>query len=756
MSESITLKARCVKCCFKKDDYRIFSWSPIDHNESVKLGTYFTFSTKGNDSYIDENKDYEIEIEEIAYDKRYGGTYKILSVPSMSNFDVSTLTLDQKKEILMDCTTSERIADNILEAYPDFIELILTKGKDIIDVSRIKGVGEIYLGAYSRNLLEKYKYLGIIQHFKDYKFDVSDCRKLIEEYLDEEHIAKEIQSNPYKVLISTLGRSFEFADRMIMELREDLKVSEMRCAYLILSVLERNEQDGSTRLKGEDLYCYIIKQYKTTELKDLIYPVAVNNDLFYYDEESKDLSIMSTYQGECKVADFVKDKIANSIQLDIDWTQYTTIDDFTMSEKQGKALETFCKYNFMILAGYSGSGKTTSIRGIIKLMESNGMTYTLLAPTGKASRRITESVNRQASTIHRKALRDGKISTDVLIVDEMSMTDLPTFLMMLNVIENPNIRVVLVGDPAQLMPVGIGCVFNDLINSGKVPIITLDEIFRYDTDGGIFVATNVRQGKQFFDNDIVKVHNNEYSVYNNYKFVQTDNIFDTIVEQYNKLLSKGVKPHDILCLSPFNVGDEGSYRINNAIQAEVNPPKPNETHLDRKVDKDKTTISFRVGDKLLNKKNDYQALPYDSWKEIEQSYNMLSLDDVALTSVFNGQDGVIRELDDKKLVAQFDEELIVFDKVKLQNLLLAYCISVHASQGSEAKYVLNVVSPSHKRMLNRNLLYVADTRSKIMQIDIGDMATYNNALLIDGNSERDTWLKKLMMKGEEESEDREA
>ena len=215
-------------------------------------------------------------------------------------------------------------------------------------------------------------------------------------------------------------------------------------------------------------------------------------------------------------------------------------------------------------------------------------------------------------------------------------------------------------------------------------------------------------------------------------------------------MSKGVKPHDILCLSPFNVGDEGSYRINNAIQAEVNPPKPNETHLDRKVDKDKTTISFRVGDKLLNKKNDYQVLPYDSWKEIEQSDNMLSLDDVALTSVFNGQDGVIRELDDKKLVAQFDEELIVFDKVKLQNLLLAYCISVHASQGSEAKYVLNVVSPSHKRMLNRNLLYVADTRSKIMQIDIGDMATYNDALLIDGNAERDTWLKELMMKGDSE------
>ena len=755
MSETIKAKFKITKKVFQNNDFFIFGASPIPpFPDSLKLNQYFCITLKGELSYLSEGKEYELEVEELSTDK-YGTSYRVVSAPSINMEEIEHLTKERSQEILEEITTSSQ-ANYVLDAYENFIWLALTKGKEAFDLNKIYNVGECRLNAYIRELNTKYKYLNIMNKLKEWKLDISDCKKLIEEYLDEEHIAKEIQSNPYKVLISTLGRSFEFADRMIMELREDLKVSEMRCAYLILSVLERNEQEGSTRLNGNDLYYYIMEKYNVPELEPLIVPTAMNNDLFYYDEESKDLSIMSTYQGECKVADFVKDKIANSTQLDIDWTQYTTIDDFTMSEKQGKALEMFCKYNFMILAGYSGSGKTTSIRGIIKLMESNGMTYTLLAPTGKASRRITESVNRQASTIHRKALRDGEISTDVLIVDEMSMTDLPTFLMMLNVIENPNIRVVLVGDPAQLMPVGIGCVFNDLINSGKVPMITLDEIFRYDTDGGIFVATNVRQGKQFFDNDIVKVHNNEYSVYNNYKFIQTDNIFDTIVEQYNKLLSKGVKPHDILCLSPFNVGDEGSYRINNAIQAEVNPPKPNETHLDRKVDKDKTTISFRVGDKLLNKKNDYQALPYDSWKEIEQSDNMLSLDDVALTSVFNGQDGVIRELDDKKLIAQFDEELIVFDKVKLQNLLLAYCISVHASQGSEAKYVLNVVSPSHKRMLNRNLLYVADTRSKIMQIDIGDMATYNDALLIDGNAERDTWLKELMMKGEDEIEDREA
>lgn len=721
------------------------SWSPIDKNDKIKLSPYFTFSTKGNDSYIDENKDYEIEVEEVSYDKRYGGTYRIISVPSLSNFDVSALSLEEKKEILMDCTTSERIANNILEAYPDFIEIILTQGKEAIDVKKVRGMGEAYLSSYSRSLLEKYKYLGIINHFKDYKLDVTDCKQLISEYTDEQTIEKEIKDNPYKVLIGVLHRSFEFSDRMIMELRPDLKVSEIRCAYLILSVLEKNEQEGSTRLNGNDLYCYIMEEYNVPELEPLIVSTAMNNELFYYDEESKDLSIMTTYMGECKVADFVKDKIKNSTQLDIDWTKYTTIDDFTMSKKQGSALEMFCKYNFMILCGYSGSGKTTSLKGLIKLMEDNGMTYTLLAPTGKASRRITESVHRPASTIHRKALRDGEIDTDVIIVDEMSMTDLPTFLMLLNCITNDDCRIVLVGDNKQLLPVGIGCIFNDLINSNKVPLVMLDEIFRYKSDGGIFVATNVRQGKEFFSNsDVVKVDGNTYSIYDNYKFIQTDNIFEAIVTEYNKLIEKGVKPNDILCLSPFNVGDEGSYRINNAIQLEVNPPKPNEKYLERKVDKDKTKVCFKIGDRLLNKKNDYQALPLSSWELINNSNGLLNSEDVPLTSVFNGQDGIIRDVDDTKIVAQFDEELIVFDKAKLQNLLLAYCISVHASQGSEAKYVLNVVSPTHKKMLNRNLLYVADTRSKVMQIDIGDMTTYDDALLIDGNAERDTWLKELM------------
>lgn len=742
---SFKVKAKATKKVFQNGDFYIYGMSPLPpYPEDLKINKYFSFTLKGDLSYITEGKEYELEIEELATDS-YGTSYKVLSVPSIDCSDLENLNRQESFEILSEITT-ERLAKNILDAYPNFIWKVLTEGKESIDVSKIYGVGDAYLSAFVRELNTKYKYLNIMNKFKNFKLDIGECKALIDEYKDEDGIKKALEDNPYKCLVEIVHKSFENADKVIMELRPDLRVSEQRCAYLILSVLQKSEAEGSTRLNGNDLYFYIMEQYNVPELKDLIVPTAKTNDLFYYDEASCDLAIMETYLGECRIAQYAKERIANSTKLDIDWSKYTTVDGFQMSDQQTSALKLFCESNFMILAGFSGSGKTSSLKALIALMEDNGLSYTLLAPTGKASRRITESTNRPSSTIHRQCLRtDGKITTDVVVVDETSMVDLPTFLMMINAIDNPNIRVVLVGDNAQLIPVGIGCVFNDLINSGKIPMVMLDKIFRYDTNGGLFVATNVRQGKQFFDNkEMVKQNGNVYSICDNYKFIQTENIFDTLISEYMKLINKGVKPSDILCLSPYNVGDEGSYKINNAIQTEINPPKPNQNALIRKISGQRCEIGFRLGDRVLNKKNDYNALTLENWEQINDSNGLLTSEDVGTTSVFNGQDGIVRQVDKDKLVAQFDEELIVFDKSKLNNLLLGYCISVHSSQGSEAKYVLNVVSPSHKRMLNRNLLYVADTRAKVMQIDIGDMATYNDALLIDGNEERDTFLKDLL------------
>ena len=746
MSESITLKARCVKCCFKKDDYRIFSWSPIDHNESVKLSTYFTFSTKGNDSYIDENKDYEIEIEEIAYDKRYGGTYKILSVPSMSNFDISTLALDQKKEILMDCTTSERIADNILEAYPDFIELILTKGKEAIDVSRVKGMGEVYLSAYARNLLEKYKYLGIIQHFKNYKLDVSDCKKLIEEYLDEEHIAKEIQSNPYKVLISTLGRSFEFADRMIMELREDLKVSEMRCAYLILSVLERNEaMEGDTLLDANALYNYILEEYtQAKDLEPLIVPVVTNNDLFYYDEENKTVSIMTTYMAECKIADFIVNKYKNSTKLDIDYTKYTKIKDGELTEEQQNILKTFCESNITIVNAKGGTGKSATTLALINMLEDNNMTYSLLTPTGRVAKALKILTNgRPVSTIHKACLSnpDG-IWSDVFVIEEGSMIGIDLMCMLINAIANDNARIIINMDLGQIAPISCGCPMRDIINSGIIPVCNLTKVFRYG-EGGLYKMATDAYDKKFYigeldyNKDRVSVGKN-----NDYTYVRYNGEVQQVVDEYKRFLDRGIKPIDIAVITCWNVTDFGTINLNNEIQKIVNPDIQEGKFIKKTIRKKE--IFFKVNDIILNCQNTYEILTLSGYNEIKNSGNALTVEDVETTSVMNGEIGRILDIDDGNIIAQFDEDIIVFDKKLQDNLLLAYSLTSYKLQGSECPYVITLVTPQFEKSLNKNIIYTDMSRTRKEVVEIIDPTTLANAITIDSIQERLTNLERLL------------
>lgn len=741
---SITVKAKCLKNVYKNGDYRIFSWSPIEKDKELKLSNYFTFSTKGNDSYIQEQKEYTIELEEISYDSKWGATYKILSCPSLVELNFDTLTRDESFNILMDCTSSERIANNILDAYEDFIKIILTEGKESIDLNKIKGVGEAYLNSYSRELNEKYKYIALINKLKDFQIDVGDCKALYSVYDKDEEIVSEIKKNPYKILIGVLKRSFENADKMILELRDDLTHSEERCSYLILSVLETNESYGNTKCNANVIYNYIIKNYtQAKDIKDLIVPTVLNNkELFYYDEETKDLAILNTYLGECQIANLSVDKNEEPHILDIDWKSYKDLDDFHLTDEQLGALENFCNYDFTILCGKSGSGKTSTMKALVKLMEDNDMSYSLLSPTGSASLRLKEQTHRPASTIHRKVLRDGKINSDVIIVDEMSMVSLDVFVMLINAISNKDCKIVLCGDDSQLPSISKGKVFNDLIESNKVPKTILTKVFRYDTNGGAFVGENIRLGRQFLNNEKVKVKGNIYNICGNYKFVQTENIFENVISEYKSLLKK-YKPNEIMILSAYNIGDCGTYKLNQTIEDEYNPPKANEKTLSYKINGVK--INFRVGSRVVNTKNNYNALPLDSFKEIQKSNGKLTEEDVRVTELFNGQIGVVAEVQDDYLVCQFDEELIVIDKHKLNTLLLARAISIHRSQGSEYKAVINIISPQQSRNLSKNLLYVSDTRAKEYHCDIGDRETFEKALLVDSVDTRKTWLKDLLI-----------
>lgn len=733
----LEVKAKVIREIYHNDNFYILALSPMKIYDNLEITQYGTFTCKGELSMLTVGQEYDLVIEPISNDK-YGTCYKVVDVPSLK---VENLSDDDELEILRTITTNSQ-ADYVHKAYPNFIRLILNGEEDKIDIKNIYNVSETRLKVYKRLINEKFRYYYLMKQTKEYKISMSDCKLLLSKYKTIEECVKKINNTPYFILMEVLGRTFENIDKMILDIQPDLKVSKQRCEALIIGVLRRNEVDGSTRLYANDLFYYIKEEYDAKELLPMLKDVAVESDLIYYDEKTKDLSIMSTYLAECKIADFVKSKIQNSKKLDIDYTKYKNIDNFTMSDTQLNALKVFCESNISILAGTAGTGKSSSIKGLVSLMEDNHLTYTLLSPTGKASKVLSESTGRKAYTIHKRCF-SSSIDTDVVIVDECGMVSLDVFCMLLSAIQNDNARIVLVGDPAQLSSIGLSKIYDDLIKSNKVPMTMLTEVFRYKSNGSLFVATNIRQGKNFFDDDFVK-HNentNEYTVSDNYKFIQTDEVLETVVNEYKKLLQKGIKKENIMVLSPFNVGLFGTYVINNEIQQMINPILSNDKIQSRTVNK--TKIVFKEGDLVINTKNDYEAVKADSYYE-NKDVEGISESDYETTAIVNGQMGIIREVVDKGLIIQFDEEMVYMNRNKLNHLLLGYAISCHKSQGSTIDYSINIVTNAHKNMLSRGLLYVATTRCRKSHIDIGDESAFQYALSVCDNDLRKTWLLDLM------------
>lgn len=745
MSETIKAKFKITKKVFQNNDFFIFGASPIPpFPDSLKLNQYFCITLKGELSYLSEGKEYELEVEELSTDK-YGTNYRVVSAPSINMEEIEHLTRERSQEILEEITTSSQ-ANYILDAYENFIWLALTKGKEAFDLNKIYNVGECRLNAYIRELNTKYKYLNIMNKLKEWKLDISDCKKLIEEYLDEEHIAKEIQSNPYKVLISTLGRSFEFADRMIMELREDLKVSEMRCAYLILSVLERNEaMEGDTLLDANALYNYILEEYtQAKDLEPLIVPVVTNNDLFYYDEENKTVSIMATYMAECRIADFIVNKYKNSTELDIDYTKYTKIKDGELTEEQQNILKTFCKSNITIVNAKGGTGKSATTLALINMLEDNNMTYSLLTPTGRVAKALKILTNgRPTSTIHKACLSnpDG-IWSDVFVIEEGSMIGIDLMCMLINAIANDNARIIINMDLGQIAPISCGCPMRDIINSGIIPVCNLTKVFRYG-EGGLYKMATDAYDKKFYigeldyNKDRVSVGKN-----NDYTYVRYNGEVQQVVDEYKRFLNRGIKPIDIAVITCWNVTDFGTINLNNEIQKVVNPDIQEGKFIKKTIRKKE--VFFKVNDIILNCQNTYEILTLSGYNEIKNSGNTLTEEDVETTSVMNGEIGRILDIDDGNIIAQFDEDIIVFDKKLQDNLLLAYSLTSYKLQGSECPYVITLVTPQFEKSLNKNIIYTDMSRTRKEVVEIIDPTTLANAITIDSIQERLTNLERLL------------
>ena len=735
-------KFKITKKVFQNGDFYIFGASPIQpYSKELKLNKYFSITLKGDLSYLSEGKEYELEVEELSTDS-YGTSYKVVACPSMACEDLEHLTREESLEILKEITTESQ-ATNLVDAYENFIWLALSD-RSQIDVKNIYNVGEYRLNAYIRDLTIKYKYLGIMNKLKDWKVDISDCKSLLDFYGDEKEISKAFKEDPYKVNIEILKRNFEYSDKLIMEYRKDLEHSEVRCAYLILSVLQRNEIDGDSKLDANCLYNYILEEYTIAkELEDLIVPTVTTSDLFHYDEEEQTVASMSTYMAECKIADFIKDKVENSTKLDFEWTKYKECRDGILTEEQQNILKTFCESNIVIVDSKGGTGKSASTRALLDMLDDNNMTYSLLAPTGRVAKVLKELTNRPTSTIHKACLKytEEGLWSDVFIIEEGSMIGIDLMCMLINTIANPNARIVVNMDLGQIAPISCGCPMRDIINSGIVPICKLTKVFRYGEGGLYKMATDAYDKKFYLPNGWETEDRISVGVNKDYTFVRYDGTVEQVIEEYKKFINKGYKASDIAVITPWNVTEFGTINLNNQIQAIVNP-RNTDNVIEKTIRKHK--VKFKIGDQILNTKNNYNVLTLDGYMALK-SDSMLTKEDVPTSMCMNGEIGKITDIDNGNIIAQFDEEILVFDKSMQNDLLLGYSLTSYKLQGSSVPYVISLITPEFAKSLDKNIIYTDMSRTKKEIVEIIDPTTLANAICIDSIQERQTNLLKLLI-----------
>lgn len=713
-----TVKLTPMRIIFNNPESNFSIISCRTKDESIECHPqYGTISLKGTgiaDLKMGQSIDCIIEPCE---DDKYKYSYKFIGFAEFVAKD-GKFNLTEKAELqtLRSLMTNGQ-AESCHAAYPHFVSMVLNGEEAKLDYKKIRGVGKVLLPRYInkiKTINKRVEFMG-----ETYAWGIEndeDINKIAVTYKNVYGFSKDINTNPYAVMVNLLEWLFDRADRAILKKTTKWLDSYERCEAATIYALKHNELDGNTRMQAKQLFD-MVKQ-KAPQCVHHLLDVVTKSAQVHYDAPSQNTALQATYSAEQHIADVIKKKIANPHYYPMDWQKFTSVDGLELTDEQAQILEMACKQDVMMLTGSAGVGKSATTKAIIEMLEANNYTYTLLSPTGIAAKRLREATGREASTIHMFLTCGGNLG-DYVLIDEMGMVSVHLLSMLFDKVTDRT-KIIFIADPSQLASIACGNIVEDMLNSGIVPVCNLTKVFRYNTSGIITIATDVRNG----------VNDHLTDTFTDYKFIETDTLVIKQIEQeYARLLADGYSNDDVLILSPFNKGAVGSLAINAAIQAKFNPNEL--SNIGHTVND--TPIYFKVGDKVINKKNEY-AMP-------------LVDDDTAF--VANGDIGTVMEIvpDEKEpyMIVRYDRRDCIVDKAHIKNTLLAYAISTHSSQGCQAKAIIVVADKSHARLLTRNLLYTAVSRAQKKLILIADIDCVKKGIKIQEEKERNTWLKNLML-----------
>ncbi len=629
------------------------------------------------------------------------------------------------------------LAQRIIKKFGGKTIDIISKTPD--KLKEVEGVGDVKLKELKKSWAENQNIRDLIIFLQEHNVTTNLATKIYHQYGEKSfHILK---TNPYQVCLDIWGVGFRTADQMALKLGMSSSSPERIKAFLLYLMEKDNEQGHVFSLRSElEKNCMKELEVEKDKTRDAIDVLIQQKSVIEEQVDSdKALFLPFFHKAEEEVAQSIH-KLASLPFLTPDFDVDKEISEveeelgLEFSSKQKLAIRECFYQKFLIITGGPGTGKTTIIKAVVDVFHRWGKKVLLAAPTGRAAKRLSEATEREAKTIHRALefnprtgifRRSDKypLIGDALIIDEFSMVDLPLMFHLIKAVPQW-MHLVLVGDKDQLPSVGPGNLLRDIIDSKSVEVVRLDEIFRQAKDSLIVQnAHRINHGES-----LIKPQKGDKDA--DFYFIRQDDeqkVFETIMNLCtsripSKLNVDPLSPQ-IQVISPMYRGLVGVDNLNKELQQRLNP-NPQGLKFGNRL--------IKVQDKVMQIRNNYDK------------------------EVFNGDIGTVSHIDKQKyrVEVNFYGRPVFYEKDEMEDLTLAYAVSVHKSQGSEYKSVVMPLLTQHYIMLQRNLFYTALTRAKELSVIIGSYKALYIAIKNDEPVKRNCLIKEKLMKISQDSSNR--
>lgn len=820
--EKIKIRAKAIKEIFVSDDntFRITAVVDLANGKKYTVkGEYaeiidgLVHNISGYESYNTERDQYEITKPDIEMEIPESNRDKLLYLETLTSYDKAV---------------------EILREDPEFITKILNNEE--IDYSKMYNVGEKTIEALKRKIEDTYAIYRFRSKFKNI-FSMATTKELIDlkalYHWNDDELLNKIKTMPYSTLVRIPGKAFQSIDKELQRivvnepkenwqaiLPENILVSIDRKLQATIYTLNRLiQEDKNTKVSLRHLITTMVQGSSLMPRIEGIYDYDIKGILeqfqsvFYFEPISTGTDYWVSTQEIYKHEKYIAEIINKAIKEENEWvdqygkpiniSEFSEIEivkngetlDVNLTDSQLSILDKIVKNKVTLLAGYAGTGKTTTVQAIIKLCDKYRKKYMLVAPTGKAAKVLSKSTRRNATTIHKaiKAIPTGGnqymlidedeiLDTDLIIVDETSMVDINIFYYLLKKIDFNKTKLLVIGDDAQLPSIAAGNLFYDLKTYSAMDKVILDKILRTSETNNInLVAQEIRLNRYQAED-----YYNKQGTYTLQPIAVEDSreYKKLIIKKYQELLEKGNRPEDIMLLTgrrseKFELNTK---ELNSLIQKIVTGTQyPRVSQAPRKDGKE--LPEYHINDIIMMTRNNYQTLTfangeYESYlKQREKQLSRYNLEEddpfglgamvqadsstmtrekikagfleeylIEETFVANGEMGkIIENVNDGVIIYLEDSDKYIWiSELEYDDFELGYAITVHKAQGSQAKHIIYVSPQSHAYGMVSNLIYVAVTRAEEDCYHIGSPIALNNAVKYSAQLQRETFLSEML------------